>query len=191
VRLVVDPVRMRASPGGVGDCKTGGSYAAAIVPTEAAIEAGFDQVLWCDGSPERAVGECGQMNVVWVERIGDVTTLVTPILDGTILAGATRDSVLALARDSKRGFVDAVEERRVPLAELTSKMARGEVIEMFGTGTGAIIVPVKSVTVGDIEFVAKDSEVGSDTSARIREALLDIYHGDAPDTEGWMIDIDC
>jgi branched-chain amino acid aminotransferase len=190
LRLRVDPDgRARAWPGGVGACKTGGSYGASIAPAEDAAAAGFDQVLWTGGDADRTVGECGQMNVFWVERSagdGAPRTLVTPELDGTILAGATRDTVLKIAVAA--GVAERVAERRVPLAELTAGMAAGSVVEMFGTGTGAIIVPVRSVSVDGREFVAKEREERGDASATLRRALLDIYHQREPSP--WMLDID-
>lgn len=190
VRLLVDPNHVRAWKGGVGFCKTGGSYACSIVPTENAKNASYDQILWTDGTPDHYVGECGQMNLFWVEwdHTTDRRILVTPELEGTILPGGTRDSILKLA--VSLGVVEQVAERRVPVAELTAAISRGIVVEMFGSGTGAIIVPVECVAIDQKDYVVKTKEEPRDVSAKLREALLDIYHGIAQDKFSWLCGIE-
>jgi branched-chain amino acid aminotransferase len=178
LRLFADTEHVRAFRGGVGFAKTAGNYACSMQPAEEATRKGYDQILWTDGTPEHMVGECGQMNFFWVER-GAATSrlvLVTPALDGTILPGATRDSVLVLA--PQLGLVHDVEERHVPLRTLTSAIQGGTVVEMFCTGTGASVVPVRSIAVAGEEFVVRDSGAVGDMSSKLREALHDIQHSE-------------
>lgn len=185
LRLCVDPKgRVRAWPGGCGEAKSAGNYAGSIGPAEEAAEQGFDQVLWTGGGEERLVGEVGQMNFFWVEKGDGRKVLVTPELDGTILPGATRASILEMAEDC--GF--KAEERRVPLAEFVRGVKEGRIMEMFGTGTGAIVVPVKSVYVDGEDLVVKEKEEAGDASVVLRETLLAIYHQE--NASAWMEPVD-
>jgi branched-chain amino acid aminotransferase len=187
IRLYADCKHVRAFHGGIGFAKTAANYAASMQPAEMASQQGFDQILWTDGTSDHMVGECGQMNFFWVEKpisSREDYVLVTPALDGTILPGATRDSVLTLA--IQLGVVHRVEEKRVPLAVFMEDVRKGIVVEMFCTGTGATIVPVESVSMSEENSVvvlstAKPIHAGS----RIRDALLDIYHSE----HSWMCDI--
>lgn len=191
LRLLVDPAgRVRAWPGGVGFAKTGGGYAASIAPADEAKNSGYDTVLWTGGE-ERIVGECGQMNFFWIrcDKSTGRRVLCTPELDGTILAGANRDSILKIA--IPLGIAHEVQETRTPLMDLTRAIDSGEVVEMFGSGTAAIVVPVKSITADGVEHAAKEAEEAGDASAKIRSAMMNIHHQeDGHLGEGWMFDID-
>ena len=182
VRLRAERDYVRAAPGGGGAAKTGGNYGAALYAQRLAHRAGFDDVLWLDAAHHRDIGEAGTMNVFFVLR----DRVVTPALDGTILAGITRDSCLKLLRE--RGVV--VEERTVPLAEIAAAAGRGELLDAFGTGTA-----LRLVHVGAIQAAIDGREItitpnGSDFSARLREELAAIQDGSAPDRHGWRERID-
>ncbi|KAH9944546.1 branched-chain amino acid aminotransferase II [Epithele typhae] len=143
----------RASPGGIGAYKLGANYAAGIAAQKVAMAKGYVQNLWLHG-PEHYITEVGAMNVfVAFKRPGGVTELVTPPLDGVILPGVTRDSVLALARDHAEGRLQipdltdelVISERQVTMGEVRDAARAGEVVEFFGAGTAAVISPVDRI----------------------------------------------
>jgi branched-chain amino acid aminotransferase len=172
---------IRAAPGGTGDVKCAGNYAASLLAQEQAIEAGCDQVVWLDAFEKRYVEEMGGMNLCFVLGSGDDAEIVTPELTGTLLPGITRDSLLTLAADL--GY--RVTERRVSVDEWRQGVADGTVTETFACGTAAVITPVGEVKARTGDFVVGDGAPGP-ISMRLREALLDIQHGRVPDTHGWL-----
>lgn len=136
---------VRAWPGGVGDKKLGANYASCIVPQLEAAKRGFHQNLWLFG-PEGYVTEVGTMNVffAWTRRDGQKEFVTAP-LDGTILEGITRHSVLSLAREklSKEGFI--VSERKFTIQEVKEAADEGRLLEAFGSGTAAVVSPIKHI----------------------------------------------
>ncbi|KAI0824163.1 branched-chain amino acid aminotransferase II [Trametes gibbosa] len=143
----------RASPGGIGAYKLGANYAAGVAAHKAASEKGYVQNLWLHG-PEHYITEVGTMNafVAFKQSDGSIE-LVTPPLDGIILPGVTRDSVLALARDHIAGKLSipelseklVVSERPVTMKEVKEAATNGSLVEVFGTGTAAVISPVDRI----------------------------------------------
>jgi branched-chain amino acid aminotransferase len=172
----------RAAPGGTGEAKCAGNYAASLVAQARAIDAGCDQVVWLDAVEHRWVEEMGGMNLyfVFTSETGE-RTLVTPELTGTLLPGVTRDTLLTLAKD--HGF--GTEVRRISTDEWRATAASGALTEVFACGTAAVITPVGSVKSADGEFTVADGKPG-EVTMQLRQALLDIQHGNAPDTHGWM-----
>ncbi|HVU72617.1 MAG TPA: branched-chain amino acid aminotransferase [Mycobacteriales bacterium] len=170
----------RAAPGGTGAAKCAGNYAASLVAQAQAAEKGCDQVVWLDAVEHRWVEEMGGMNLCFVLRDGDETTLVTPELTGTLLPGVTRDSLLAIAPDL--GL--KVEERRIDTTEWEEGCASGRIAEVFACGTAAVVTPVGRVKHAGGEFAVGDGQPGAVT-LRLRQALLDIQTGAAPDPHGW------
>jgi branched-chain amino acid aminotransferase len=168
----------RAAPGGTGAAKCAGNYAASLIAQQEAIEHGCDQVMFLDAEERRWIEELGGMNLFFVRDDG---SLVTPALTGTILEGITRDSVITLARDAGREVV----ERRVSFAEWAEDVRAGRVVETFACGTAAVITPVGRVRTADGDVVVGDGEPGPVTLG-IRDQLLGIQHGTAPDTYGWL-----
>ena len=146
---MADPTHLRAWPGGVGDNKVGGNYAPGILPQLKAAEEGFQQNLWLfpqrnsAGGLDHMLTEVGTMNlfILWKLPTGEVE-LVTPQLDGTILPGVTRDSILQLTKEW-REF--KVSERPVSMRELLHANEEGRILEMFGSGTAAIVSPIKKI----------------------------------------------
>lgn len=136
----------RAWPGGVGNQKIGGNYAPSIAPEKAAQGRGFHQCLWLFGDDD-AITEAGTMNLFIALRIQDKDCheLVTPPLDGTILPGVTRDCVLSLAREKLVPHGWLVRERKICMAELAESSKAGNLLEVFGTGTAAVVSPVKAI----------------------------------------------
>jgi branched-chain amino acid aminotransferase len=172
---------IRAAPGGTGDVKCAGNYAASLLAQEQAIEAGCDQVVWLDAVEKRYVEEMGGMNLFFVLGSGEDAELVTPELTGTLLPGITRDSLITLARE--RGH--RVTERRFSVDEWREGVSDGTVTETFACGTAAVITPVGDVKARTGNFTVADGTPGPLTM-RLRESLLDIQHGRVADTRGWL-----
>ncbi|WP_207454793.1 branched-chain amino acid aminotransferase [Desertivibrio insolitus] len=168
----------RAGKGGTGAAKTGGNYAASLLPQAEAYEQGCDQVLFLsDGFLE----ELGGMNIVLVKKDG---TLLTPASE-SILEGITRDSVLQLAED--RGH--RVERRPISLQEWREGAASGDIVEAFACGTAAVITPIALLKGEDFEIGSADAEAGELTMS-LRKELTDIQYGRIADPHGWMTRLD-
>ncbi|MEV5605988.1 branched-chain amino acid aminotransferase [Streptomyces sp. NPDC052299] len=169
--------RVRAVPGGMGDAKTGGNYAASLLAQAEAAAKGCDQVAYLDAVEHKWVEELGGMNLYFV--YGD--RIVTPSLTGSLLAGITRDSLLKLAGDL--GYTS--EEARVSIDQWREDTAAGTLTEVFACGTAAVITPVGTVKSAGGEWTQGDGTPGPVT-LKLRERLLDIQRGTAEDTHGWM-----
>ncbi|MET7368668.1 branched-chain amino acid aminotransferase [Streptomyces sp. NPDC005566] len=174
--------RVRAVPGGMGDAKTGGNYAASLLAQAEAAAKGCDQVAYLDAVEHTWVEELGGMNLYFVyDQEDGGKRIVTPSLTGSLLAGVTRDSLLTVARDL--GY--ASEEGRVSIDQWRDDTANGTLTEVFACGTAAVITPVGTVKSADGEWVQGDGTPG-EVTLRLRERLLDIQRGIAEDTHGWM-----
>jgi branched-chain amino acid aminotransferase len=169
---------VRAAPGGTGEAKCAGNYAASLVAQAQAAEQGCDQVVWLDAVTHSYVEEMGGMNLYFVFADG---RLVTPALTGTLLPGVTRDSILTLGADL--GL--QVEERLISTEEWEAGCADGSIAEVFACGTAAVVTPVGEVKHAHGAFTVADGEPGALTM-KVREALLGIQTGTAPDPHGWM-----
>jgi branched-chain amino acid aminotransferase len=172
---------IRAAPGGTGDVKCAGNYAASLLAQEQAHAAGCDQVVWLDAVERRHVEEMGGMNLFFVLGEGDDAELVTPELTGTLLPGITRDSLITLARE----LGHRVTERQFSVEEWRAGVAHGTVTETFACGTAAVITPVGHVKARTGDFTVGGAVPGPLTM-RLRAHLLDIQHGRVPDTHGWL-----
>lgn len=186
ISIYAEAAAVRAWPGGAGDTKLGGNYAPTIAVQRAAAAKGYAQVLWLFG-PERQVTEVGTMNlfVLW-RRPGDgALELVTAPLDGTILPGVTRDSILALAR----GWGECgVAERAFTMPQLAEALDAGRVLEMFGAGTAAVVSPIRALHYeGRDRAVPVDAALGAGPlTRRLWQELLDIQYG-RKEHEGWSV----
>lgn len=177
VKLWVTREYIRAAPGGTGEAKTAGNYAASYYAAKQAQDNGYDNVLWLDGNTHRYIEECGTMNIFFV--IDGVA--VTPELSGTILRGVTRDSVITLLGDMNV----EVQERRVSIDEIQEAHEAGKLEEAFGAGTAATVSPV--IEIGSQESIM---HLPPDDERKIGPVLLknltDIRHGLQEDKHGWM-----
>lgn len=180
VNLLAEEHFVRAWPGGTGGCKLGSNYAPSILPAKLAGAKGCQQVLWLWG-PEKYVSEVGTMNfmVFWKNAEGEKELVTAPLDDGTILPGVVRDSVLFLCR--KWGEFK-VSERRITMDELAMALEQNRVIEAFGTGTAAIIAPVKGIVYKDQEHHVPldpaDPKAGAGPlGRRLADAIMDIQYG--------------
>jgi len=147
VSLEATDYAVRAWPGGVGDKKLGANYAPCIVPQMQAASRGFHQNLWLFGE-EEYVTEVGTMNLFAAIKNKETgrPELLTAPLDGTILEGVTRDSVLGLARERLEAQGWNVEERKFTMKELADAADEGRMMEVFGAGTAAIVSPVRRIS---------------------------------------------
>src|SRR4051812_38598686 len=128
---------IRAAPGGTGDIKCAGNYAASLLAQEQAIEAGCDQVVWLDAAEKRYVEEMGGMNLFFVLGSGADAELVTPELTGTLLPGITRDSLITVARELGR----TVTERRISVEEWRAGGAGGPLSDAVPPGPAPRVTP--------------------------------------------------
>lgn len=145
VSLEATDYAVRAWPGGVGNKKLGANYAPCVKPQLEAAGRGYQQNLWLFGE-EGYITEVGTMNVFFVFKDAEgKKELVTAPLDGTILEGVTRDSVLTLARDRLPSDEWTVSERKFTMQEVKDRAAKGELVEAFGSGTAALVSPIKNI----------------------------------------------
>lgn len=171
----------RAAPGGTGEAKTGGNYAASLVAQAQAAQKGCDQVVWLDAVEHRWVEEMGTNNLYFVYGSGPAARIMTPALTGTLLPGVVRDSLLTVAKDL--GY--SVEEGRISVEEWQAENASGGITEVFGCGTAAVITPIGEVRSAAGNWTVADGQPGPITM-QLRKALLDVQTGRAPDPHGWM-----
>jgi branched-chain amino acid aminotransferase len=172
---------IRAAPGGTGDVKCAGNYAASLLAQEQAIAAGCDQVVWLDALEKRYVEEMGGMNLFFVLGSGADAELVTPELTGTLLPGITRESLITVARE----LGHTVTERKITVDEWRAGAADGSITETFACGTAAVITPVGTVKARTGDFTVGTGEPGPLTM-QLREHLLDVQHGRVDDSHGWL-----
>lgn len=177
VKIWVEEEYIRAAPGGLGAVKAGANYAASLLAFIGAKQKGFAQVLWLDAIKKENVEEVGTMNVFFRLK----NEIVTPPLNGTILPGATRDCVIRLLQDWKL----PVRERNITLDEVKSAHAKGELLEVFGTGTAAVISAVSELSTAKQKFTIGDGKVGEVTQ-RLYDEITGIQYGERPDPYGWV-----
>jgi branched-chain amino acid aminotransferase len=168
----------RAGPGGTGAAKCGGNYAASLVAQAEAIRQGCDQVVFLDAAERKWVEELGGMNLFFVMEDG---SLLTPPLNGSILPGITRDSLLTLARD--QGVT--VREEPYAMDQWRADAESGRLRETFACGTAAVVTPVGRVRSPDFDFTIGNGGPGV-LSTRLKQSLVDIQRGLAPDPHGWV-----
>lgn len=166
----------RASKGGTGYAKAAGNYAASLLPTKLAQEAGYNQILWTDGITHEYFEESGTMNVIF--RSGN--NVFTPMVSDSILDGVTRDSVLQLARDW--GY--NVEERKVSVSEVVELMKAGKLDAAFGTGTAATIAHIGTIHHNGTDYILPPAETRQFANRASQELEL-IKRGMAPDPHNW------
>lgn len=177
VGIYVEDEHVRAVRGGVGVAKTGGNYSASILAGMKAKKLGYAQVLWLDGVEQRYVEEVGAMNMMFVYG----KKIVTPVLNGSILSGITRDSTLKLAQ--YLGY--ETQERPVTIDEVIEGARSGEITEAFGTGTAAVVSPVNKIFFKGQEVFIGDNAIGPITHT-LYDMLTGIQFGRMEDPFGWI-----
>ncbi len=177
VKIYVENDYVRAVKGGTGTTKSAGNYAASILAGEQAKHSGYTQVLWLDGVHRRYIEEVGAMNIFF--RFRD--ELVTPALAGSILAGITRSSILTLAQDM--GL--KVSERAVAIDEVFDAHDRGDLLEVFGSGTAAVVSPVGEMKWQDRTITINGNRTG-ELAQKLYDQLTGIQLGKVADPHGWV-----
>ena len=180
ISLEATDYAVRAWPRGIGNMKLGANYGPSVAPQIEAAKRGFHQNLWLFGE-EQFVTEAGTMNMfVVIENTGGQKELVTAPLDGTILHGVTRDSILSLARQRlvPEGFI--VSERNYTMQELSEASKEGRLLEAFGSGTAAVISPVRNISwKGDlVDCGLKANEEAGKVATRLLNWIEAIQYGD-------------
>ena len=181
VKIYVENEYVRAVKGGLGFAKAGANYAASLKAQGKAKEIGYAQVLWLDGVERRYIDEVGTMNVMFAID----GKIITPSLDGSILPGVTRDSVIHLLRDW--GYT--VEERKLALSEVIEANQSGKLDEAFGTGTAAVISPIGILNNGGDIIEINNQQIGP-LAQKLYDTLTGIQWGKIEDKYGWTVGLE-
>ncbi len=180
VGIWIEDEYVRAVKGGMGFAKTGGNYAASLIAQVKAHDSGYSQVLWLDGVERKHIEEVGAMNIMF--KIGG--KVITPALNGSILPGITRNSILHVCRSW--GY--EVEERRISVEELVAAAKDGTLEEVWGTGTAAVVSPVGKLRYMDDVMTIGDGGIGELTQ-KLYDELTGIQWGKREDPYGWRIEV--
>ena len=180
-RIYVENEFVRSAPGGTGYAKIGGNYAAAMIAEQKAHDMGYDQVLWLDAKEGKYVEEIGTSNAFF-KIDGE---LYTAPLEGTILPGITRDSMITVMKDW--GY--KVNEVRFTIDDVFKAAEEGRLEEVFATGTAAVISPVGELYWNDRHIVINNNEIG-ELSQKLYDELYGIQTGEKADTRGWIVPVE-
>lgn len=180
VKIFVEPNYVRAVRGGIGFAKAAGNYAASLLAQKNAKEKGYSQVLWLDAIEKKYVEEVGTMNVFF--KIND--EVITPPLEGSILPGITRDSVIQLLKS----WNIKVVERRITIDEVYKAYEENTLVEAFGTGTAAIIAPIGELIYNENKITLNDGKIG-ELSSKVYQTMTDIQFGREKDTFNWIVEL--
>ena len=177
--VLIEDTYIRAAKGGVGYAKAAGNYAGSFFPTNLALKKGFDQIIWTDSVNHNLVEEAGTMNIFF--RIND--KLITPKLTDTLLDGVTRKSVITIAKDIG---ID-VEERDIEVSEIIQEYENGNLNEVFGAGTAAVITPISSFGHKDKKYTLKD--IDDAFGPIIKKKIVDIQNNLCEDKYNWRYQV--
>ena len=180
VKIYVEEKYTRAAVGGLGEAKTGANYAASLLAAEESKKRGYTQVLWLDVRDRKSIEEVGTMNIFFV--VGD--EIVTPPLDGSILPGITRDSVIKLC--NLWGL--KMHERKITIDEVIVDHGNGTLKEIFGTGTAAVISPVGELAYEGVTYTIGNGSTGP-LALKLYEELTGIQLGKFKDPFDWVVKV--
>jgi len=180
VRIYVEDEYVRSVKGCVGFTKATANYAISLKAQEKAQGKGYTQVLWLDGVHRKYIEEVGTMNIFF--KIGG--RLITPALEGSILPGITRDSVIQIAKS----WGIEVVERKIEIAEIFKAYDDGTLEEAFGTGTAAVVSPVGEFFWEGRTIIINDSKIGA-RSQRLYDELVGIQYGEKEDKFNWTMEV--
>lgn len=180
VKIWIEDEFVRAVKGGIGEAKTGANYVASLKSQVKAHDEGYSQVLWLDGVHRKYIEEVGAMNIFF--KIDG--KIVTPVLNGSILPGVTRDSVIRLCK----AWGLPVEERKIDISEIKEAYEKGTLEEVFGSGTAAVISPVGQLRWEDTIMQVKDGGIG-EYSQKLYDTITGIQLGKIRDTLGWTVEV--
>ena len=177
VKIHVEDFFVRAAIGGTGEAKTSGNYASSLLAAEEAKKKGFTQVLWLDAAERKYVEEVGTMNMFFV--IED--EVITAPLNGSILPGVTRDSVIRIVKE----WGMKLSERSLAIDEVIAAAKDGRLKEAFGTGTAAVISPVGQITYKGEDYIVGGGKMG-ELSQKLYDEIVAVQYGHKPDPYGWV-----
>lgn len=180
VKILVENEFVRAVKGGTGGAKTAGNYAAGLKAQEVADQRGYSQVLWLDGVERKYVEEVGSMNIFF-KIDGEV---ITPAINGSILEGITRKSILQLLRH----WEIPVSERKISMDEIRAAYDNGKLEEVFGTGTAAVISPVGELNWDGYKMVVNNCETGP-LAKHLFDTISNIQNGIDVDPFNWVVEL--
>lgn len=180
VKIWIEDEYVRAVKGGIGEAKAGGNYLASLKSQVKAHDAGYSQVLWLDGVDRKYIEEVGAMNIFF--KING--TIVTPMLNGSILPGVTRDSVITLCKQWNL----PIEERKISIDEIYAAFEDGSLEEVFGTGTAAVISPVGELRWEEHIMQVQDGGIG-EISQKLYDAITGIQLGKIEDINNWTVEV--
>ncbi|OAB41042.1 branched chain amino acid aminotransferase [Paenibacillus macquariensis subsp. defensor] len=180
VKINVESSYTRAVRGGLGTAKAAGNYAASIKAQTEAKDAGYSQVLWLDAIEKNYIEEVGSMNIFF--KING--KVITPQLNGSILAGVTRDSIMELLNN----WGVPVEERQISIEEVYEASLNGTLEEVFGTGTAAVISPVGELFWNNHQMIVNEGQIGQ-LSQKLYDTITGIQTGLLPDTLQWTVQV--
>ena len=181
VKILVTDEYVRAVRKGLGDCKTSANYAASLLAGQEAVKKGYTQVLWLDGVEQKYIEEVGTMNIF----INMKNEIVTPKLNGSILPGVTRKSVIEILKDWNMNIV----ERDITIDEVVDAYDKGNLIGVFGTGTAAIISSVGWLTYKNKQMTLNNGKAG-DLDLKLFNELTSIHYGLKEDIHGWLMPVE-
>lgn len=180
VKIWIEDEYVRAVKGGIGEAKTGANYVASMKSQVKAHEEGYSQVLWLDGVERKYIEEVGAMNIFF--KING--TIVTPKLNGSILPGVTRDSVIQVCKSWNL----PVEERRISIDEIYEAHKNGTLEEVFGSGTAAVISPVGQLRWENHIMQVQDGGIG-EYSQKLYDTITGIQLGKEEDKFNWTVEV--
>jgi branched-chain amino acid aminotransferase len=179
VKVLIAEHFSRAANGGIGAAKAAGNYSAQFYPTQLAHNMGFQQIIWTDDATHTKLEEAGTMNVFF--RIND--TLYTAPTSERILDGVTRKSLIDLAKHLGIN----VEVRSVLVEELIEAAKNGNLKEIFGAGTAAVVNPIIGFSYKETYYELPKLE--NPIALQLKEQLTKIQHKMADDVFGWTVKI--
>jgi branched-chain amino acid aminotransferase len=180
VKIYVENQYIRAVEGGTGKAKTGGNYASSLKAQDEAEKRGYSQVLWLDGVEKKYIEEVGSMNIFFKIN-GEI---VTPSLNGSILEGVTRNSILQILNH----WGVPVSERRLSMEEVYKAYKDGLLEEAFGSGTAAVISPIGEFFYNEEEMIINNGETG-ELSKKLYDTLTGIQTGKQEDVFNWVVEV--
>jgi branched-chain amino acid aminotransferase len=180
VKIFVENQYVRAVAGGTGKAKTGGNYASSLKAQEEAEKRGYSQVLWLDGVEKKYIEEVGSMNIFFKIN-GEV---VTPELNGSILEGVTRNSILQMLKH----WGIPVSERKLSMEDVYKAYKDGLLEEAFGTGTAAVISPIGEFFYNEEKMIINNGETG-ELSKKLYDTLTGIQKGSQDDVFNWVVEV--
>jgi len=181
VNVWVSKDYVRAAPGGTGEAKCAGNYAASLLAQAEAKKQDCDQVIWLDATQREVIEEMGGMNLFFVYRLRGRSLVVTPALTGTLLAGITRSTLLTLAVEMGMDTY----ERTLTITEVLHDLESGAITEVFACGTAAVITPVGRIKGPGFDQIVNGG-VNGPVAMGLRELLLGLQRGTLPDQHGWL-----